>query len=264
MDRFWLRAVLTVVLGVAVVGAGSLGWRSYLATAIPAAPDVPGLAQAPETGEARRAAAQRMDGRIDRLPELLPWAQALGRSTVDVCRTDYRSDMWSGGRWLPTACERTVNVYLAFDDGDVRSRLAEVDRYLGAEGWQNHQSWQGLVAADEDAHRPPADPAPGEVEAAAARPITPSVTLTPSAEAEAGAELAVSVAPAPDPELLRSGEDSWYERHGSRRYRNDEGQRAEYLTWEPLRPSEVTRPAEGRYVLLLGFTTRYLGEPAVL
>ncbi|MEU1286858.1 hypothetical protein [Kitasatospora sp. NPDC005856] len=256
--RFWLRWVMIAVLGLAVVFGGWAGWRLYRATAIPAPPDVPGLAQDPATGEARRVAEERMAGRIDRLPELLPWAQGLGRSTVDVCRTDYRGDLWARGKWLPVACERTVNVYLAFDGGDVRSRLADLDRYLDGQGWRSSQRWPGLVAADEYVHQPPADPTPEEVAEAAARPISPSVEFERAAGGEAvRTELGVSVALVPGPELLTFGEDYWYEEYGRRRYRNDEGQRSEYLTWQPVRPGEVTKSAEGRYVAVLCFTTRY-------
>lgn len=256
--RFWLRWVLIAVLGVAVVFGGWAGWRHYRTTAIAAPPDVQGLAQAPETTQARRAAEERMAGRIDRMPELLPWAQVLGRSTVDVCRTDYRGDLWIRGKWLPVACERTVNVYLAFDGSDIRSRLADLDRYLAGQGWQSSQRWAGLVAADQYAHQPPADPTPEEVAEAAARPIAPSVEFELSTGEAVRTALEVSVTRPPGPELLTSGEDYWYEKYGSRRYRNDEGQRSEYLTWQPVRPSEVTGPAEGRYVAVLGFTTRYV------
>ncbi|MFG2909940.1 hypothetical protein ACGF13_33400 [Kitasatospora sp. NPDC048286] len=255
--RFWLRWVLVAVLGAAVVFGSWAGWRLYRDTAIPAPPDVPGLARAADTAEARRAAEGRMADRIDRLPELLPWAQGLGRSTVDVCRTDYRGDLWIRGKWLPTACERTVNVYLAFDGADVRARLADLDGYLDGQGWRSAQRWKGLVAADEYDHLPPADPAPEEAQEAAARPITPSVEFEAATDEAVRTELVVSVARPPGPERLTSGEDYWYEKYGSRRYRNDEGQRSEYLTWQPVRPSEVTRAAEGRYVVVLGFTTRY-------
>ncbi|WP_049657781.1 hypothetical protein [Kitasatospora sp. MY 5-36] len=255
--RFWLRWALIALLGVAVVFGGWAGWRFYRDTAIPAPPDVPGVARAPETEEARLAAERRMADRIDRLPELLPWAQGLGRSTVDVCRTDYHGGLFLRGLWLPVACERTVNVYLAFDGGDVRSRLADLDRYLDAEGWRSSQRWSGLVAADEYAHQPPADPTPEEVAEAAARPIAPSVEFRPATDEAVRTELAVSVSRPPGPELLTSGEDYWYEKYGGRRYRNDEGQRSEYLAWQPVRPSEVTGPAEGRYVVVLGFMTRY-------
>ncbi|MET8545685.1 hypothetical protein ABZW03_34365 [Kitasatospora sp. NPDC004799] len=256
--RFWLRWVLIAVLGAVVVLCGWAGWRNYRDTAIPAPPDVPGLARDAATGEARRTAEERMAGRVDRLPELLPWAQGLGRSTVDVCRTDYRGDLFARGKWLPVACERTVNVYLAFDGGDVRARLADLDRYLEGQGWLSSARWKGLVAADEYDHQPPADPTPEEVAAAAARPIAPSVEFGLSTGEAVRTELAVSVAPPPGPELLTSGEDYWFEKYGGRRYRNDEGQRSEYLTWQPVRPGEVTAAAGGRYVAVLGFTTRYL------
>lgn len=257
MVRFWLRWVLIAVLGAAAVFGSWAGWRLYRATAIPAPPDVRAVAQAPDTGEARRAAEERMTGRIDRLPELLPWAQGLGRSTVDVCRTDYRGDLFDRGKWLPTACERTVNVYLAFDGGDVRSRLADLDGYLDGEGWRSSHRWKGLVAADDYAHLPPDDPDPEEVAEAAARPVAPSVEYESATDEAVRTELAVSVARPPGPEALTSGEDHWYEKYGKRRYRNDEGQRSEYLTWQPVRPSEVIGSAEGRYVVVLGFTTRY-------
>ncbi|MFF2547411.1 hypothetical protein ACFVUY_33305 [Kitasatospora sp. NPDC058063] len=260
--RFWLRWVMIAVLGTAVVFGGWAGWRLYRATAIPAAPDVPGLAQTAVTVEARRAAEERMADRIDRLPELLPWAQGLGRSTVDVCRTDYRGDLFSRGTWLPVACERTVNVYLAFDGGDVRSRLADLDRYLDGQGWRSSQRWNSLVAADEYDHQPPADPTPEEAAEAAARPIAPSVEFALATGEAVRTELAVNVTRPPGPELLTSGEDYWYEKYGSRRYRNDEGQRSAYLAWQPVRPSEVTKAAEGRYVAVLGFTTRYAQHEA--
>ncbi|MFJ6385475.1 hypothetical protein ACIQI7_36410 [Kitasatospora sp. NPDC092039] len=258
--RFWLRWVLIAALAAAVVSVGWAGWRQYRDTAIPAPPDVPGLARDAATAEARRAAEERMAGRIDLLPELLPWAQGLARSTVDVCRTDYRGDLFARGKWLPTACERTVNVYLAFDGSDVRSRLADLDRYLDGQGWLSSQRWKGLVEADEYDHQPPADPTPEEVAEAAARPVSPSVEFELSTDEAVRTELYVSVARAPGPELLTSGEDYWYEKYGGRRYRNDEGQRSEYLAWQPVRPGEVTRPAEGRYVAVLGFTTRYAQE----
>ncbi|MEU3573091.1 hypothetical protein AB0E96_32405 [Kitasatospora sp. NPDC036755] len=260
--RFWLRWVLIAALGAAVVFGGWAGWRLYRDSAIPAAPDVPGVARSPETGEARQAAEERMAARIDRLPELLPWAEALGQSAVDVCRTDYRGDLWNRGKWLPTACERSVNVYLAFDGSDVRARLSDLDRYLAAEGWRSSSSrWEGLVAADDYAHQPPADPTPEEVAEAAARPVDPSVEFESATKEAVRTELAVSVARPPGPELLATGEDYWYEKYGDRRYRNDEGQRSDYLAWRPVRPSEVTKQAEGRYVVVLGFTTRYAEQP---
>ncbi|MFI2610673.1 hypothetical protein [Kitasatospora sp. NPDC018619] len=259
--RVWLRWALVAVLGAAFLGGGWAGWRHYRDTAIPPAPDVHGLARAPETEGARRAAGERMAERIGRIPELLPWAQGLGNSTVDVCRTDYRGDLFVRGKWLPAACERTVNVYLAFDGADVRARLADLDRYLEGEGWRSTQVWSGLVAADDYAHQPPADPTPEEVAEAAARPIDPSVEFRQAADEAVRTELAVSVARYPGPELLTSGEDHWYEKYGERRYRNDEGQRSEYLAWQPVRPGEVTGPAEGRYVAVLGFTTRYAQQP---
>ncbi|MGW2377295.1 hypothetical protein [Kitasatospora sp. NPDC001683] len=257
-----LAAVLFAVPVVLVAGVGLLWWGIHSATAIPDPPDVPGLAKSPETVEARRTATELMDGQVGKLPELLPWAEKLGSSTVDVCQSEHRTNMvalMSPGVWSPAACQRTVNVYLAFDGSDVRARLADLDRYLDAQGWRSADLWKGLVAADQYAHQTSRDATPEEVAQAAARPIAPSVRFNLRAGRAVRTELRVDVGKAPS-HYMEPGEDDWYQEHGTRQYRNDDEHRSEYLTWQPVRPNEVMKPAEGRYVVVLGFTTRYAEE----
>ncbi|MFI9364287.1 hypothetical protein ACIG5E_25020 [Kitasatospora sp. NPDC053057] len=264
--RAFVRRFLTVVLFavpvVLVSGVGLVWWGIRSATAIPDPPDVPGLAKAPETVEARRAATELTDGQVGRLPELLPWAEKLGSSTVDVCQSEHRGNMvalMSPGAWSPAACGRTVNVYLAFDGGDVRARLADLDRYLDAQGWRSADMWKGLVAADQYAHQTSRDATPEEVAKAAARPIAPSVGFIRSEGKAVRTELRVEVGEG-SRSYRETGEDAWYQDHGTRRYRNDDEHRSEYLSWQPVRPADVLKPAEGRYVVLLGFTTTYAEE----
>ncbi|MFB7470135.1 hypothetical protein [Kitasatospora sp. NPDC056184] len=250
--------MLVALLVVLVALAGWMLWSIHRAFATPDPPDLRALVKAPATAEARRAAERDTDGRIARLPELLPWVERLGTSTVDVCWTEVESAMWGRGNWTAPTCERTVKLYLALDTTDIRTRLADLDRYLDAEGWQGVDDGRGsLIAADDYAHSPGGDTSPERLAEAAARPIAPSVRFGRPAAEPVRTSLDVDVARMTGRMSLPPGEDSWYAEYGTRRHRNDDRARSEYLTWQPLRPMEVLKPAEGRYAAVLGFTTRY-------
>ncbi|MFE6866669.1 hypothetical protein ACFVFS_08935 [Kitasatospora sp. NPDC057692] len=260
MEWTRVRRVLIALLVLAAAPAGWMLWSLHSLFSTPDPPDLRALTKAPATVEARRAAEQDTGGRIARLPELLPWAERLGMSTVDVCWTEVERASFGRAYWTPPGCERTVTLYLALDTTDIRTRLADLDRYLDAEGWQSDDyQWKSLIAADDYAHSPGGDPSPERLAEAAARPIAPSVRYRqPSAGARTA--LSVDVSQTTRPLNVSTGEDTWYAEHGTRNHRNDDRARAEYLTWQPLRPMEVLKPAGGRYVAVLGFSTRYAQE----
>ncbi|MFE0461929.1 hypothetical protein ACFW1A_22045 [Kitasatospora sp. NPDC058965] len=165
--------------GVVLAGIlGLAGWI-YLSLRPEPQPDVAKAAQSTAARAADRALTAQLDRQLDQLRAALPWATYLGTTVADSCSTGWVDHGFAITRqtWIPVTCSRATTVYEAFD-GDFRPRLAQLDTALAAAGW--HPDWigtplyrgehPGLVAAFDDAHRPPDDPTPSESAAAAARP----------------------------------------------------------------------------------------------
>ncbi|MFJ9610817.1 hypothetical protein ACIRS1_31200 [Kitasatospora sp. NPDC101176] len=164
-------------------GFGLAAWI-YLSLRPEPQPDVAKAAQSVTARAADRALTAQADRQLDQVRAALPWAIYLGTTVADSCSTGWVDHGLALTRrtWTPVTCSRTTTVYEAFD-GDLPSRLAELDTVLATAGWHpdrtgaplDREEHPGLVAALDYAHRPPDDPTPAQVAEAAARPNAATV-----------------------------------------------------------------------------------------
>lgn len=235
VDQTWLMGVgmargrtLRVVLVTVVVVVGLVVWSIIRALSPPSPPDVSAQANASGTRGADQRAAALMDSQLQQLRARTPWADQLGRSVVDLCRTRLMS-AGVGGSWSPVSCQRTTTLYLAFD-GQKSQRLAELDQILDAQGWQSPEQ-QG-------------------------RPTVLSVFYT--SRHAARADLMVGVSQVPHVPI-----DDWVDWPGSagKPYQNDDLDRVVYLTWQPVNTQALVQATAHRYVAAFAFRSTYYAQP---
>ncbi|MCX4751327.1 hypothetical protein OG455_38500 [Kitasatospora sp. NBC_01287] len=172
------RGCLTVFLVLLALVGALIGWV-YLSLRPDPMPNVTKAAHSPTARAADQLITPQMDAQLAGLKAALPWATPLGTGVSDLCRTVVNptgEDFLARETWSPVTCGRTVTLYAAFD-GDLTARLGQLDTALGAAGWQpqnlsNRPGDHGLTGQLAYLHRPPDDPTPAEVAAAAARPNT--------------------------------------------------------------------------------------------
>ncbi|GAA1982983.1 hypothetical protein [Kitasatospora viridis] len=126
------RAVLAC-LGAVLLLVGWVGWWAYHLVR-PSPPDVAAVARASGTRALGQSAASLTDRQIGSLKNGLGWAEAGGTAVVDECGADLGRGLGPFSYWGPVTCGRSVTLYLGFD-GELRDRLADIDRVVAALGW---------------------------------------------------------------------------------------------------------------------------------
>lgn len=251
------RVILVTVIAVVVLAV----WSISRIFSPPTPPDVDAQANAPGTRVADQGAEAQADYQLKQLRAQTSWADQLGRSVVDLCRSGLISGSFgSWGSWSPVSCQRTTIVYLAFD-GDVQQRLAELDQTLDALGWQSRNPQQGLVAQDRYMHQPPYGADPAQSAQAEARPTDISVDYV--SRQAATAALSVEVSQTPSILVLPGSWDDWSSAHSpdGRPYQNDQFDRVVYVTWQPVNAPALVRTTAHRYIAAFDFGTTYYTQP---
>lgn len=250
--------MLAGLFGVCALGVGALWWMHHALAGKPP-PDIAPFAHSAATRAADEAAARRSSARLADLTSALPWAAPLGTSVADSCRTlGGRSFVGEATMWSSISCVRTSVLYVAFD-GDVRTRLRQLDAALAAQGWAARDGARDMLSAlDASRQSPAAPPQPG------IRPATRSIclmtTYAPAAQASPAAPgatataLTASVAEYPCTPRVTTGD---VQNDGPPRKSRDEG--VLYLDYHPLWIQAVARTAYAhhRYLAAFSLTDRY-------
>ncbi|MFI0942944.1 hypothetical protein [Streptomyces sp. NPDC021020] len=246
---FTAFGVVGLVLAVLLYGM----WEFREQTKPVAPPDVAAFAHSPAARTADAAAARSASADLGALASALPWAEPLGTSVSDLCRSrPSGSVVGSRGNWSLVECVRFTVAYVAFD-GDVRARLRVIDSAVAAQGWEGGST---LTESAADPNRTTPLPSPstappgwGRISVVDARP-----PYQPTGN-DADPHLRVSVAGAPDdPEADTGG---FQDGVGSQRYK-DRG--TFYVTWQPLSTHAVAQAAFAahHYVAAFSVVTRYI------
>jgi hypothetical protein len=217
-------------------------------------PDIAPFAHSAATRAADEAAARRSSARLADLTSALPWAAPLGTSVADSCRTLGESTFVGETKtWSTISCVRTSVLYVAFD-GDVRSRLRQLDAALAAQGWAAQDGAQATLSAQNASRQSPAaPPQPG------IRPATQSTcvqqTYAPAAQrGRTGVVLTASVAEYPCRPTVPTGDAQAV---GPPQKSSGEG--VLYLDWRPLWTQTVADRAFAahRYLAAFSLVDRY-------
>ncbi|MFI0898095.1 hypothetical protein [Streptomyces sp. NPDC020983] len=256
----------TVFCAVGVVMLLLLGGMWYIHEQLkpPAPPDVAAFAHSAAARTAEAGAARAASADLAALTSAVPWAEPVGTSVSDVCRSVVSSAMFgSRARWSSTGCTRSTVAYVAFD-GDIGSRLRSLDAVLGAQGWTGEGAPPATLARA--AAGDPAAPAPSPG-GASSSPGAPSpgwgrvsvlYTARPSAAIgdDTSPYLRVSVAGAPyDPQAITGDQQS-----AGSPPRRDTDQATVYVSWQPLSTHAVAQSAFAahRYVAAFSLVAHYL------
>ncbi|SHN05324.1 Catechol 2,3-dioxygenase [Actinacidiphila paucisporea] len=116
-------------------------------------PDVAAFAARADTRAADKDAARADSAALAALKSALPWAVPLGTSVADSCATQQENPDIGRRIWAPVSCVRTTVAYVAFD-GDIRSRLHQLDAALGSRSWTGESSPTTLAATATWMRRP--------------------------------------------------------------------------------------------------------------
>ncbi|MEV7076189.1 hypothetical protein [Streptomyces sp. NPDC093990] len=228
-------------------------------------PDVGAFAHSAPTRTAGEAAARRSSARLTKLTSALPWAVPVGTSVADSCRTEDQNPFFGPARWAPINCVRSSVVYLAFD-GDVRTRLQQLDTVLAEQKWVGSgQSPHTLTGMATWLSQAGGDPSPavsqqGSTASPGSQPTCLSTTYGPPTQKQEmphgglGVRLRVSVGERPCMPRTDTGD---IQTGGTVTKSADEG--AVYLAWHPLSTFAVSRSAytTHRYVAALSLTDSY-------
>ncbi|OIJ68344.1 hypothetical protein [Streptomyces mangrovisoli] len=228
-------------------------------------PDVGAFAHSATTRTAGAAAARTSSARLTKLTSALPWAVPLGTSVADSCQTEDRNPFLGSASWAPINCARSTVLYLAFD-GDIRTRLHQLDAVLAQQRWVGSGSspntltgmatWLSQAGGDPS----PAASERGSTEPPGSRPICLSTTYGPAAQKHAvahgglGVGLHVAVAEPPCTPDARTGDIQTA--GGPEKYAVPG---TVYLTWHPLSTKTVSRCAytAHRYVAAFSLVDGY-------
>ncbi|MFE3517559.1 hypothetical protein [Streptomyces sp. NPDC059166] len=256
-------AVLVVVCVVCVVALGAL-WQIHRALDR-TPPDVGAFAHSTAVRTAGTRAAQRSSARLGELTSALPWAAPLGTSVADSCRTENQNAFIGPANWAPVNCARSTVLYLAFD-GDIRTRLRQVDAVLTERGWAGPDSSpRTLTETATWLSQAGGAPSPtaaqrGSTEPPGSRPICLSTVFGPAAQKQVvthgglGIRLRVAVAELPCTPRAETGD---IQIDGAPEKFTADG--AVYLDWHPLSTDAVTRSAytTRRYVAAISLVDNY-------
>ncbi|MBY8881418.1 hypothetical protein [Actinacidiphila acidipaludis] len=228
-------------------------------------PDIDAFAHAAATRTADAAAARTSSAQLAELTSALPWAAPLGTSVADSCRTENESALFGAARWAPVNCVRSTVVYVAFD-GDLRTRVHQLDATLAARRWVGATSLENSLTAmtariGQTAGAPsPAGPQQRSTEAPTPPPLCVSAGYRPSsqnygmAHGGLGVRLRVAVAERPCTPEADTGD---IQVGGTTEKYTVDG--TVYLTWHPLATLTVSRSAHvmHRYVAAFSLVDSY-------
>lgn len=252
----------TVFWAVGVVFALLLGGLWYINEQLKPGdpPDVAAFADSAAARSARAGAARAASADLGALTSALPWAEPLGTSVSDDCRSDESGgSIGSRSSWSAVTCLRSTVAYVAFD-GDIGSRLRALDSALATQGWRGGT----LTAAAASAYRTALPPSPS---AASSSPgVTPTgwgrISVSygrspgPAGVFGPAPRLQVSVAGAPyDPRA----DTRDFQLFGSRP-QLDPGGKIVHVTWQPLPANAVAGSAVAAhgYVAAFSLVSRYI------
>lgn len=204
----------------------------------PAPPDVAAQANAPATRADDGFATARIDSQLTRLAADTSWADQLGTSVVDLCRSQFMAGWFGPDHWQSVLCQRITTVYLAFD-GDIKQRVADLRQTVSALG----QHWSPFV--EDTSLQPPID-----------------VDLEYASASAAHADLTVRVGQVSEADPGAVSVNSWDDpssRPPATRPFADEA--PVYLTWHPVNAPALVRATTHRYVADFSFVTTYYTQP---
>lgn len=232
-------------------------------------PDVGAFAHSADTRAADAAAARTSSVRLTNLTSALPWAQPLGTSVADSCRTENQNSFMGPALWAPITCARSSVLYLAFD-GDIRARLHQLDAVLAEQGWvaSDYAAANTLTAMATRLSLAGGDPSPamsqqGSTKPPGTRPTCLSMNYRPASQERElghgglGVRLRASVTERPCPPLADTGD---IQIHG--RPEQDAADGTVYLAWHPLSADAVSRSAHAthRYVAAFSLIDSYAAQ----
>jgi hypothetical protein len=231
----------------------------------PAPPDVGAFAHSATTLAADAAAARTSSAGLANLTSALPWAVPLGTSVADSCRTRNQNSFMGPANWAPITCVRSSVLYLAFD-GDIRTRLHQLDAVLAEQEWVGADSlpdtlsgmatWLSQAGGDPS----PAASQRGSTDPPGAQPICLSTTYRPATQKQSlpyggpGVRLRAAVAERPCQPEADTGD---LQMGGT--LEKSTGDAIVYLAWHPLVTDTVSRSAyaEHRYVAAFSLVDNY-------
>lgn len=227
-------------------------------------PDIGAFADSAATRAADDGAQRTATSALGGLTSAVPWAVPLGTSVADSCETRQDNPFIGPADWEPISCTRTTVAYVAFD-GDIRTRLHQLDSALGAQEWTGSDGRPTLTAAATWLSEVGGDPSPnaaqrGSTEPPGSEQIALSVTYL---HGEAGhrpfskvgtPRLEVAVAGRP---IILQVETGDLQGEGPPKRRS--GDDTVYRAWHPLSTDAVSRSAYAahHYVAAFSFTDRY-------
>ena len=226
-------------------------------------PDTGGFAHSEATRTADAAAARTSSAQLAELTSALPSAAPLGTSVADSCRTETENSFIGPPRWAPVHCHRSTVVYVAFD-GDLRTRLRQLDAVLAAQRWVGSASLQDSLTArmSPTAGDPsPAGSQQGSTEAPTPPPACWSTGYGPASQKHGmahgglGVRLRVAVAERPCTPQADTGD---LQLGGPPEKFTADG--TVYLAWHPLAAASVSRSAYAthRYVAAFSLVDSYV------
>ncbi|WP_143120635.1 hypothetical protein [Actinacidiphila alni] len=230
-------------------------------------PDVGAFARSAATRSAGADAAREGAARLGELRAALPWAVPVGTSVADSCRTLEQGAMFGPRNWSPIRCTRNTVLYLAFD-GDIRTRLRQLDAVLAEKKWAGTDAGRNTLTAmatwlsEAGGDASPSAVQRGSTEPPGSRPICLSTGYVPAAQAAAptGAEvgLQAAVAERPCPPEADTGD---LQLDGPPRKSAVEG--TYYVAWHPLWTRAVSRSAyaDHRYLVAFSLVDTYAAQP---
>ncbi|MEW2519032.1 hypothetical protein [Actinacidiphila alni] len=243
---------MVVVVG-AVVG-GAL-WHFHRMVDRPP-PDVAAFARSAATRRAGEDAAREGAARLGELRAALPWAVPVGTSVADSCRTLEEGAMFGPRNWSPIRCTRNTVLYLAFD-GDIRTRLRQLDAVLAEKKWAGTDSGRNtLTAMATWLSEAGGDPSPsaaqrGSTEPPGSRPICLSTGYVRAARAAARTEVRLQAAVAEHP-CRPEASTGDVQVNGPPEKFSAEG--TYYVAWHPLWTRAVSRSAYADHRYLAAFS----------
>lgn len=257
-------AAVLVAVGVACALVVCVLWQFHRALDR-TPPDVGAFAHSAATRTAGAAAARTSSARLTDLTSALPWAVALGTSVADSCQTEDQNPFLGPTTWAPINCARSNVLYLAFD-GDIRTRLHQLDTVLAQQEWvgsgSSPKTLAGTATWMSQAGGDPSSAASqrGSTEPPGSWPICLSTTYGPATQkhdvphGRLGVRLRVAVAELP---CTPSAETGDLQTDGRPEKSPVEG--TVYLAWHPLSTDAVSRSAytAHRYVTALSLVDDY-------
>lgn len=260
---------LLVAVGLVFALLGYMMWDIHHRLNRPP-PDVAAFARADTTRTASADAARTDSASLKKLAAAVPWAVPLGTSVADTC-TSLEAGSFGGRTWSPISCTRYTVLYVAFD-GELNSRLHQLDAAIDAQGWAGAPSggppdtltamatWMGQVGGD-----PPSGKATPSPTVSPPRQISLFVRYTlrsagglDTHASAAAPHLQVGVAGRLNSPSADTGDIQAL--GGPPQKLGGEG--IVYRAWHPLSTDAVARSAyaEHHYVVAFSITSRYITQ----